>query len=78
MLYLFYKVQFKDLYMIKFILEAYENLMVVSTVDQQQCKIQITLAPDFQKECEEILADMGKRFPMIQVFDDPSKSQGNY
>lgn len=64
--------------MIKFILEAYENLMVISTVDEQTTKIQITIAPDFEKDCREILEDMGKRFVMIPVEDPPDVSQGNY
>ncbi len=76
--YLFYKIQKQDLYMIKFLIEAYENLMTISTVDEGMGKIQITVAPDFLEDCQMILKDMGQRFPMI-LLDEPSdRSQANY
>lgn len=64
--------------MIKFLLESYENLLTLSTVDKNAGKVQITIAPDYLADCQVILADMGKRFPMIQIFDDETKSQANY
>lgn len=78
MVYLFYRVQREDIYPIKYLLEGFENLMTVSTVDEAHCKIQISLTPDFLEECEQILADLGNRFSMIRLSDDPTRSQANY
>ncbi|MDO8519539.1 MAG: DUF4911 domain-containing protein [Deltaproteobacteria bacterium] len=78
MIYLFYKVRAQDIYLIKFILESYENLMTVSTIDERESKIQVRIAADFLGDCREILEDLGKRFLMIPIDDSPEVSQGNY
>lgn len=76
--YLFYKMRKEDICIVKFILEAYENLMTISTVDEELPKIQITVADDFVGECLEILEDLSKRFTLIRLDDPPHISQGNY
>lgn len=78
MTYLFYKVRKEDICIIKFILESYENLMTLSTVDQNLPKIQITIAPDFLDDCLAILDDLQKQFLMILLKDPSDVSQGNY
>lgn len=78
MIYLFYKVRKADICLIKFILEAYENLMTVSTVDEADSKIQVTIAPDFLDDCRGTLDDLSKQFLMIPVNDSADQSQGNY
>jgi len=78
LIYLFYKVRKQDIHYIKSIIEGYENLMVVSTVDEDLPKIQVTLAPDFYDDCVEILKDLQKRFLMIQLDEPKDVSQGNY
>ncbi|MBX7147827.1 DUF4911 domain-containing protein [bacterium] len=66
--------------MIKFLIEAYENLMDISTVENYptDSKIQIRVASDFLNDCLDILADMEKRFPMTRLDDNQTVSQGNY
>lgn len=76
--YLFFKVHKKDISMIKHILEAYENMMIVSTVDDSLPKIQISTTPDLIKDCEAILEDLAKRFDMENLHEDPTRSQGLY
>lgn len=78
MIYKFFIVREPDIFLIKFILESYENILTVSTVDEAANKIQVTIPPDFIKEAQDILEDLGKRFVMIPVVEDESKSQGNY
>lgn len=76
--YIFIKVRQQDIYLIKFLLEAYENIMVLSTVDKTIPKLQITVPPDFIAEVNAILADLAKRFYLERLGDDPTVSQGNY
>ena len=76
--YLFYKVRTEEICLLKQIVEAYENMMVLSTIDESIPKIQITVAPDFLPDCEKILSDLGKRFLMIPLPEPPTISQGNY
>lgn len=76
--YLFYKVNKTDIAMIKHLIEAFDNMMIVSTIDQSIPKIQITCAPDLLDDCKEIIDDLSKRFYMEPLPEDPTKSQGRY
>jgi len=76
--YLFYKVSKDDIYKIKFILEAYENMMSISTVDDALPKIQISVAPDFVDDARAIIADLKTQVYLEEIFDDPTVSQGRY
>lgn len=78
MIYLFYKVDKNDIYKIKFLVEAYENIMCVSTVDDNMPKIQIAVAPDFLEDAKAIIADLQRTMYMQEIFDDPGVSQGKY
>jgi hypothetical protein len=78
MRYLFYKVAKDDIYKIKFILEAYENMMSVSTVDDDMPKIQISVAPDFLDDARAIIDDLKTKMYMKELSDDPTVSQGKY
>jgi len=78
MVYLFYKVQKTDIYMIKFLLESYENMTQVSTVDQELPKIQITVAPDFIDDVLLIIEDLKNKFFMQRLEEDETVSQGRY
>lgn len=65
--------------MIKFLLEAYENIMDMSTIDESLPKVQITVAPDFLEDAKEILADLAKNhFFMLKLDETSTKSMGNY
>lgn len=76
--YLFYKVRKDDIYMIKFILESYENIAQISTVDRVLPKLQITVAPDFLNDVLLIIEDLKTKFFMTQLDEDCTKSQGLY
>lgn len=78
MIYLFYKLRMEDIYPVKFILEGFENMMIVSTVDELLPKIQITIAPDFLEDCLRIMADLMKDFLLIPIADPDHVSQGNF
>ncbi|MCP5464353.1 MAG: DUF4911 domain-containing protein [Deltaproteobacteria bacterium] len=79
MLYWFYKVHKPDINMIKVILESYENMVQVSTIDESIPKIQITVAPDFKNDVADILEDLKSRFYLERLTDeDETKSQGRY
>lgn len=78
MYYAFYKVHKKDIFAIKFLIEAYENMMDLSTIDESIPKIQITIAPDLKDDAEAILKDLESRFFMQRLDEDPTKSQGQY
>lgn len=76
--YFFYKVNKTDIAKIKFLLEAYENIFTVSTIDKELAKIQITLPKDFLDDAKDILTDLKHRFYMEPLEENPKKSQGRY
>lgn len=76
MIYAFYKVCKEDIYQIKNLLEAYENILNVSTIDEAISKIQITIAPDFLTDAENILKDLETRFQMQRLEEPSHLSQG--
>ena len=64
--------------MIKFLLESYENMVQVSTVDQDLPKIQISVAPDFLADVLRIIEDLQTRFFLQPLDEDATKTQGRY
>ncbi len=49
---------------LKFILEAYEGMNVMSTVDNVGGIIRIAIMEGFEKEMDELLAELGKKVAM--------------
>lgn len=79
MIHLFYKVDMANIAKIKFLLESYENIFSVSTVEESLPKLQITVPEDFLDDALEILQDLkDNHFYMERIFDDPHLSQGNF
>lgn len=77
--YLFFKVPRDKIFIIKFLVESYENMMEISTIDKDEGKIQITIAPDFLKDCKDILKSLSEEFGMISLTNEnPKLSQGSY
>lgn len=63
----YYRVRNQDMVYLKFILEAYEGLNVMSTVDNREGIIRIAIMPGFEEDMEALLAELGKRVPMTPV-----------
>lgn len=78
MIYLFFQVHKPDIFLIKFILESYENLMTLTTVDPERGKIQVTVAPDFYEDCLAIIESLKDDFQLVQLDEPKDVSQGSY
>lgn len=63
----YYRVRHQDMVYLKFILEAYEGLNVMSTVDNREGIIRVAIMPGFEEDMEALLAELGKRVPMTPV-----------
>ena len=61
-----FKIKACDIALLQFILESYEGLVTVSTIDPRDAIIQISIMPDFAEDVESILEDLKERF-MIKV-----------
>ncbi len=63
----YFKVAHRDMVFLKFILEAYEGMNVMSTVDNKVGIIRIAIMPGFVDDMDALLADLGKRVTMEPV-----------
>ena len=60
----YFKVAHRDMVFLKFILEAYEGMNVMSTVDNKAGIIRIAIMPGFVADMDGLLADLGQQVTM--------------
>ncbi len=63
----YFKVLHRDMVYLKFILEAYEGMNVMSTVDNREGIIRIAIMPGFVADIDELLAELGRQVMMEPV-----------
>ena len=63
----YFKVAHRDMVYLKFILEAYEGMNVMSTVDNQAGIIRIAIMPGFVEDMDVLLAELGTKVNMEPV-----------
>jgi len=63
----YFKVAHRDMVFLKFILEAYEGMNVMSTVDNKEGIIRIAIMPGFVEDMDALLAELGKQTLMEPV-----------
>jgi len=62
-----FKINASDIALVQFILEGYEGLVTVSTIDPKEAIIQILIMPDFGEDVEGIMAHLKDRFMMKEI-----------
>lgn len=69
----YFKVAHRDMVYLKFILEAYEGMNVMSTVDNQAGIIRIAIMPGFVEDMDALLAELGQKVKMeaVEWNDEP-------
>lgn len=63
----YFKVLRRDMVFLKFILEAYEGMNVMSTVDNKTGIIRIAIMPGFVDDMDALLAELGKQVMLEPV-----------
>ncbi len=63
----YFRVNRTDMVYLKFILEAYEGMNVMSTVDNGAGIIRIAIMPGFEEDMEGLLAELGTQVAMQPV-----------
>ncbi len=63
----YFKVAHRDMVYLKFILEAYEGMNVMSTVDNKAGIIRIAIMHGFVEDMDALLAELGRRVVMEPV-----------
>jgi hypothetical protein len=62
-----FKINASDIALVQFILEGYEGLVTVSTIDPKEAIIQILIMPDFGEDVEGIMPHLKDRFLMKEI-----------
>lgn len=62
-----FKINKSDIALVQFIIEGYEGLATVSTIDPKVAILQVLIMPDFIKDAEGILHYLKDRFMMEEV-----------
>lgn len=71
MIFRYFKVLHRDMVYLKFILEAYEGMNVMSTVDNVAGIIRIAIMEGFEADMDGLLAELGRQVVMeVVVWDD--------
>src|SRR6185369_1559422 len=60
----YFRVSRSDMVYLKFIMEAYEGMNVMTTVDNTAGIIRIVIMPGFEEEMDALLAELGKKVVM--------------
>lgn len=63
----YFRVNRRDMVYLKFILEAYEGMNVMSTVDNAAGIIRIAIMPGFEDDMDALLAELGRQVAMEPV-----------
>ncbi len=64
MIFRYFKVAHRDMVFLKFILEAYEGMNVMSTVDNRVGIIRIAIMAGFENDMGGLLAELGQQVVM--------------
>jgi hypothetical protein len=70
----YFKVRHRDMVYLKFILEAYEGMNVMSTVDNVAGIIRIAIMEGFEADMDGLLAELGRQVAMEEVVWDDAPS----
>jgi hypothetical protein len=57
----------REIAFLSFVLESYEGIVVVRTLDPQKGVVELMVSPHFQVEMDAILTDLARQFPVKNV-----------
>lgn len=67
----YFRVQRKNIAFLKFVLEAYDGVAVMRTLESHEGVVELMIAPDFEREVTEILDSLRGEFE-VQPIDPPA------
>jgi hypothetical protein len=64
---LFIKIPTAEIAYLNFILESYEGVAIVRTIDPREGIVEVMVPPHYQKEIKEILKNLAEEFPIQEL-----------
>ena len=68
----YFKLKRKDIALVQFIIEGYEGMATVSTIDSHAAIIQISIIPDFISDMNAVIKDLKNKYKMEEI-NSPGK-----
>jgi len=68
----YYRVDRKEISYLKFIIEAYDGIAIVTTIDPVEGLIALHVAPGCERTVERVLKDLGKEL-MIELVENTER-----
>jgi len=75
MLLRYYRVDRRDIAYFRFILESYEGLAVLSTLDANSGVVVVTIPNDFVRDADDLLAAIGREIGLTEIEQPETQSQ---
>ena len=66
-----YRINRNAIALVKFIVEAYDNLAVMSTLDARQGVVSLSIAPGCQDQVDGIMASLAEDIPIVRIDRPP-------
>jgi hypothetical protein len=63
----YFKLKRKDIALVQFIIEGYEGMATVTTIDPHAAIIQISIIPDFISDMSALISDLKDKYKMEEV-----------
>jgi len=63
----YFKLKRKDIAIVQFIIEGYEEMATVTTIDPYTAKIQISIIPDFILDMSAVIKDLKNKYKMEEI-----------
>ena len=60
------KIPPQEIAYLTFILESYEGVAIMRTIDPREGLVELMVSPDYQEEIRAILKDLGQQFPITE------------
>lgn len=65
----YFQLERKNIVMVQFIIEGYEGMATVTTMDSQKAVIQVSMMLDYISDLAGLLEYLKKRYAMKEIFD---------
>ena len=63
----YFKLKRKDIALVQFIIEGYEGMATVTTIDPHTAIIQISIIPDFISDMSAVIKDLKNKYKMEEM-----------
>lgn len=63
----YFRLKRKNISLIQFIVEGYEGMATVTTIEPRTSIIQVSIIPDFLSEMNEVIGDLKNKYKMEEI-----------